>query len=144
MPSAKNFLSQQEQEIVLHAIQTAELNTSGEIRVHLANFCLGDEVKAAKKVFQKLRMHTTQERNGVLIYIATYSRKIAIVGDQGIHERLGADYWDKMVTEMIQKFRSNQKAQALADCIIDCGEKLKTYFPRAEDDKNELSNEISY
>ena len=89
-------------------------------------------------------MHQTAERNGVLIYIATLSRKVAIVGDEGIHQKLGAIYWQQLVEKLIQQFKVNKKAEGLAECIVECGEQLGKFFPRNEDDKNELSNSISY
>lgn len=144
MPSAKNFLSAIEEKLVLEAIANAEMETSGEIRVHLENFCLLDPVAAARKIFLKLGMQDTKERNGVLIYLATYSRKIAIIGDAGIHERLGTEFWDQMVQKMISNLRTDHKADGLAACINECGNQLKHYFPRLEDDTNELSNDISY
>lgn len=144
MPTARNFFNQQEQNLLIDAIAKAELHTSGEIRLHLENFCLGNEVKAAQKVFTRLKMLQTAERNGVLIYIATLSRKVAIIGDEGIHQKLGAIYWEKLVEKLIEQFKVNKKAEGLADCIVECGEQLGRFFPRNEDDKNELSNSISY
>lgn len=173
MPGARNFFNPQEQTLLVEAIGKAELHTSGEVRLHLANFCFGNEVKAAQKIFQKLGMHKTAERNGVLIYIATYSRKVAIIGDEGIHQKLGTEYWQKLVEKLIQQFKastgsattasstgsvstssastgsadatgSTGKAEALAACIIDCGEQLGKFFPLKSDDKNELSNNISF
>lgn len=144
MPTARNFFNQQEQSLLIDAIAKAELHTSGEIRLHLENFCWGNEVKAAQKVFTHLKMHQTAERNGVLIYIATLSRKVAIVGDEGIHQKLGAIYWQQLVEKLIQQFKVNKKAEGLAECIVECGEQLGKFFPRNEDDKNELSNSISY
>jgi uncharacterized membrane protein len=144
MPTARNFFNQQEQALLIEAIAKAELNTSGEIRLHLENFCWGNEVKVAKKVFTRLKMHETKERNGVLIYIATLSRKIAIIGDEGIHQKLGTEYWEKLVEKLIMQFKANRKAEALAECILECGTQLGKFFPLGSDDKNELSNTISY
>lgn len=144
MPTASNFFNQQEQALLIEAIAKAELNTSGEIRLHLENFCFGSEVKAAKKIFIRLKMHQTNERNGVLIYIATLSRKVAIIGDEGIHQKLGTEYWERMVDNLIAQFKADRKAQALAECIIECGKQLGKFFPLKDDDKNELSNTISY
>ena len=144
MPSAKNFLTHEEAAAVVKAIAAAELQTSGEIRVHLENFCWGSPIKAAQKLFFKLGMQQTRERNGVLIYMATYSRKIAIVGDEGIHSKLPKGYWDKMVAKMIEGLKSNKPESGLVACIADCGDQLKHFFPRAQDDTNELSNEISF
>ncbi|MGZ3885690.1 MAG: TPM domain-containing protein [Bacteroidia bacterium] len=144
MPFAKRFFTKEEQQLLVDAISKAEMHTSGEIRLHLENFCWGDGLKRAAKVFGTLKMHETAERNGVLIYIATMSRKVAVVGDEGIHQKLGAEFWDKLVKNLISKFKANQKAPGLADCIIECGNQLGNYFPRRADDKNELSNTISY
>lgn len=144
MSGARSFFSESEQQMLIQAIVEAEKATSGEIRIHLENFCWGNEVKEAKKVFAKLGMHQTKERNGVLVYIATRSRKIAIVGDEGIHRKLGDAYWQQLVAQLISKFRENRKAEALADCIKECGAQLGKFFPLSADDKNELSNEISF
>jgi len=89
-------------------------------------------------------MHQTEERNGVLIYIATMSHKIAIIGDKGIHEKLGNEFWQNLVQQLITQFKADNKAQALADCILECGKQLGNFFPRKSDDKDELSNEISF
>lgn len=144
MPTARNFLNATEQQMIIDAIAMAELKTSGEIRVHLENFCLGNEMKSAEKIFLRLKMHETQERNGVLIYIATLSRKIAVVGDEGIHQKLGNEFWQKLVEKLVSQFKANRKAEALAECIVTCGEQLGRFFPRNDNDRNELSNNISY
>ena len=141
---AKNFFSNEEQQKLVEAIGHAELKTSGEIRLHLENFCFANEVKRAQKIFTNLRMHETAERNGVLIYIATFSHKIAVIGDEGIHKKLGQEFWEKEIKNLIDKFKVNRKAEALAECIVDCGEQLGKYFPRSGDDKDELTNTISY
>ena len=144
MPTARNFFNEQEQQLLIDAIARAELKTSGEIRVHLENFSFRNEIKSAEKAFLKLKMHETKERNGVLIYIATLSRKVAVVGDEGIHKKLGDEFWHKLVAKLIDQFKADKKADALAAAIVECGEQLGKYFPRSSDDKNELSNSISY
>ncbi len=144
MPTARNFFTKDEQQLLINAIGTAELNTSGEIRLHIETFCFGSEIKSAEKIFVKLKMHQTKERNGVLIYIATLSKKIAVVGDEGIHQKLNDEFWQTIVTKLIQQFKQDKKAKGLAECIIECGEQLGKYFPRSLDDKNEMSNAISY
>lgn len=142
--SAEKFFSKEEQNLIVAAISAAEKNTSGEVRVHLESICWGDAMERAKKVFNKLEMHKTQEQNGILIYIATDSRKMAVIGDTGIHKKLGKEYWNSIVQNMVSKFKEGQQAQGLAAAIIDCGNQLKHYFPYASDDKNELNDSISF
>jgi uncharacterized membrane protein len=144
MLTAKTFFTTDDEKLLVKAITGAEQKTSGEIRIHIENYCFGDALKAARRVFNRLAMQKTRERNGVLIYIAAVSRKIAVIGDSGIHEKLGNDYWNDMVSHLILKFRNNQKADALSESILALGEQLGKHFPRREDDKNELKNTISY
>lgn len=144
MASAKTFFNDEEKSIIINAIRQAESQTSGEIRVHVENFCFGNEVKRAQKLFDRLGMSATKERNGVLIYIAVGHRKVAIVGDKGIHEKLGAAYWQELVENLIKQFREGKKAEGLAASILECGRQLGRFFPRQADDTNELSDEISY
>jgi uncharacterized membrane protein len=142
--SARHFFRSEEQELIITAIAEAEKHTSGEIRLHLADRCPGDPVKAAEALFVKLGMHKTAERNGMLIFVAADSHKVAIIGDEGIYKKLGHAFWDEMVQKLIEGFRSDQRGAAVAACIVECGRMLGAHFPFKGDDRNELQNEISY
>ena len=142
--TASRFFTETEQKLIVDAIKAAEKNTSGEIRVHLESICWGDSMKRAQKVFNKLGMNKTKDQNGILIYIATENRKMAVIGDAGIHKKLGTEYWDKIVQGLISKFKEGHKGEGLAEAIIDCGNQLKQHFPYSSDDKNELNDSISF
>ncbi len=144
MLTARNFFDKEQQQMLVNAIASAELKTSGEIRLHINNFCFGNELKAAQKVFKKLSMNNTNERNGVLIYVSVLSRKIAVFGDEGIYQKLGNAYWQSVIDNLILNFKQNKKAEALSECIVELGEQLGKYFPRNSNDVNELPNTISY
>ncbi len=139
-----HLLSEEDESLIIAAIKEAEYRTSGEIRVHIEDECPGDALKQAKGIFAKLKMHKTKERNGVLIYVALDDRKLAIFGDQGIHEQVGQHFWDDVRDQMVQAFQKGNYAAGIARGVHMAGEKLRTYFPWQSDDKNELSNEISY
>ena len=89
--SARDFFSPQEEEEIRQAVMSAELDTSGEIRVHIENTCSGDVMDRAAYIFKKLGMNKTAQRNGVLIYLAVKNRRFAILGDQGILQGPGAE-----------------------------------------------------
>lgn len=144
MRNARNFFSKEEQALLIKAIEEAEQNTSGEIRLHVENFCFGNPVDAAIKTFHRLKMQNTKERNGVLFYIAVISHKMAIVGDEGIHQKLGESFWKNLSDKLISSFKQKGHAAVLAMCIWECGNELKKIFPIKEDNKNELSNSISF
>jgi uncharacterized membrane protein len=94
-------------------------------------------------VFEKLKMHETDLRNGVLFYVATESKKFAIIGDKGINEKVAADFWDCTKDIMLSHFKNGNFKQGLIDGVLRAGEQLKKHFPYQSDDINELSNEIS-
>ena len=141
---SKDFFSEDEQKRIVSAIAEAELNTSGEIRVHLANRCWSDPKKEAIRVFKRLNMDQTELRNGVLIFLAVNNKKFAIVGDQGINDAVPNDFWDSVRDLIIGHFKMGNFEQGLSEGIVLVGEKLKEFFPYQDDDENELSNEISF
>ena len=137
------MINQVENDLIVSAIQKAEMQTSGEIRVHIDQKCASDPVKRAVQVFEKLGMHKTDLRNGVLIYVSFSDRKLAIIGDQGIDSVVPADFWMSTKDKMIHHFKENRFADGIIAAITEAGEQLKRFFPYMENDENELSNEIS-
>lgn len=142
--SARNFFSREEKTKIKQAILNAELDTSGEIRVHIENHCEDDARDRAAVVFEKLKMHNTKLRNGVLFYLAVKDRKFAILGDKGINAATGDDFWDRIKDKMKAEFSEGNYAEGLASGITMAGQQLKKHFPHQTDDINELSDEISF
>ena len=144
MSLAKNFLSDKEQQEVVKAIQEAEKNSSGEIRLHIEDSCKEDVLDHAAFIFEKLDMHKTQLRNGVLFYVSIQPHGFAILGDEGIHQKVAEGFWENIKNHVIGHFSKGQYAQGLSEGIVMAGEQLKKYFPYQSDDVNELSDEISF
>jgi len=138
------FFSKEQQDKIVGAIQEAELNTSGEIRVHLEPNCTIDAVERAKLVFEELKMHETELKNGVLFYLAYSDKKFAIIGDSGIHEKVSDAFWNEEKELMKTYFSQKQFTEGLCIAIEKAGQKLKENFPYQVNDTNELSNEISF
>ncbi len=139
------FLTPSQQEQVLAAIRSAELVTSGEVRVHIETNCLeNDVIERAKQVFADLGMHRTDLKNGVLFYLATDDRKFAVLGDKGINERVPDNFWNNVRDTMRAHFKKNEFAEGLSQGIQLAGEQLKMFFPRQANDINELSDDISF
>lgn len=141
---AIEFFNNSQKETIKQAIMNAELDTSGEIRVHIENQCPGEVMERAAFLFNKLNMHKTEKRNGVLFYLAIHHRKFAIIGDKGINAAVPKNYWDRIKADMLEKFASGDFCNGLADAITDTGMQLKKHFPYQTDDVNELSDEISF
>ena len=142
--NADDFLSEQERETILKAIGYAEEQTSGEIRLHIENFCSAEVLDRAAFIFNRLGMQNTAERNGVLFYLAVKDRKFAILGDSGINHQVPADFWESVKETVLDSFKSGEFVAGLSKGIEQAGEKLKLYFPRKDNDVNELSNDISF
>jgi uncharacterized membrane protein len=139
-----DFFSLQQKGEIMDAIAEAEKNTSGEIRVHLENYCFGNTLKRATKVFKKLGMAKTAQHNGVLFYLAVKSKKLAIVGDSAIHEHVKQQFWDELRSGMLDMFAEDHFKEGLVSGILSAGQKLKEHFPYQSDDVNELPDEISF
>ncbi|MDP2386108.1 MAG: TPM domain-containing protein [Bacteroidota bacterium] len=144
MASSKKFFNTKQQADIVYAIKRAELKTSGEIRVHLEDKCKDSPIERANAVFENLGMHKTELRNGILFYMAVDSKDFAVVGDKGIHEKVGAEFWDKIKDKAIDNFKQSKFAEGLEEAILECGRQLKTYFPVNRDDINELNDEITF
>lgn len=142
--NAKTFFSQNEQDQLVKAIADAELNTSGEIRLHLVDSCKGDPYKEAVSVFEKLGMTQTELRNATLILLAVRDKKMAIIGDKGINERVPDGFWDSIKETIISHFKKEEFVIGLCKGIQEVGIKLKHHFPYQQGDQNELSNDISF
>ena len=138
------FLSKLEKKSITDAIDDAERKTSGEIRVHLERKFKGSLMDHAAHEFERLGMANTEQRNGVLIFLCVKSHQFAILGDQGINEKVPTDFWNEIVAGMIPHFKEDQFAEGICFAIQKTGEKLAEFFPYQRDDINELPDEISY
>jgi uncharacterized membrane protein len=142
--TANSFLTKEEQQVIVSAIEQAEKDSSGEIRLHIESNCTEDILDRAAYLFAKLKMHKTELRNGVLIYLAIKDKKFAILGDVGINSKVPAGFWDEIKDKMTTCFKENRYVDGLTEGIRLTGEKLKTFFPLQPGDINELSNDISF
>jgi uncharacterized membrane protein len=139
-----NFFKPEEETLIIAAIRKAEAQTSGEIRVHLEDKPRLDTLAEAKRVFLRLNMHKTKDRNGVLILLIPEKKTFAIIGDEGIHEVVKGDFWESERDLLQRYFREGNFCAGLVAAIDLIGTKLKAYFPLQQDDQNELSDDISY
>ncbi len=140
----KQFFTDEQRRTIVQAITDAEATTSGEIRLHVEANCKKDNVlDRAAEVFFQLKMNETEARNGTLIYLAYEDRKFAIIGDEGINAVVPANYWDGTKQVMAGHFKRAEFMEGILFAIKETGSHLKQYFPISENDKNELSNEIS-
>jgi uncharacterized membrane protein len=141
--SAEDLLSKGDLERVREAVRNAEARTSGEIRVHLDDTSVDNVLDHAAFIFEELGMHRTQDRNGVLIYVSVAQHRAAVIGDAGIHEKLPHGFWNETLGVILEQFKAERYCEGLCMGVERLGEQLRAHFPRAKDDRNELSDEVS-
>ena len=144
-PLNRPFFSQEQKALISTTIKSAELKTSGEIRVHIEPYSKHElAIDRAKEVFAEQKMFETKERNAVIIYLAYKDRKFAVYGDEGIHEKVGEEFWHQTIQLMHSFFTKGDFTHGLIAGINDIGRRLKEHFPYDnKGDINELSDEIS-
>lgn len=143
MSKIEDFLTAVEEEEIIEAIRLAELNTSGEIRVHIEKTTEIDAFDRAMELFHKLKMDNTRLQNAVLLYIAVEDKTFVIYGDKGINDVVDKDFWNSTRDVIQTHFKANRFKQGIVDGVTKAGEQLTKHFPYLEDDINEQSNEIS-
>jgi uncharacterized membrane protein len=131
--------------MILQSIAAAEHQTSGEIRVSVSPFFWGNVRKVADKAFGRLGMSATRERNGILFFIVPSRRRFVVIGDQGIHQKVGQEFWEKLVAAMTEDFRLGDFNAGLQKGIAQAGRSLAEHFPfQGEKDVNELPDDIDF
>ena len=138
------YFNKDRQRHIVDAIRAAELGTSGEIRVHIDNKCGGEVLDRAVDVFHQLKMEQTRQRNGVLLYVAMKSHKVAIIGDEGVNAVVPDDFWNDAKDNLVRMFSQGLFVEGISDAVAAVGEILKQHFPYTDDDINELPDEVSF
>jgi uncharacterized membrane protein len=140
------FLNPEEEQLVIQAIQQAEQQTTGEIRIHLQSKLRRTAWEDALKVFNQLNMRNTENRNAVLLFIAPNDHQLVIIGDQGIHNQVLSNFWIEVRDQVLDSFKRGEFADGICLGVRLIGEKLQAYFPADANQKNEneLPDDISY
>ncbi|KAF0238759.1 MAG: hypothetical protein FD181_760 [Prolixibacteraceae bacterium] len=142
--NVKKYFTAENKLQITNAIRAAEMNTSGEIRVHIEKYCKGDVLDRAAYVFEKMEMHKTRLRNGVLFYLAVEDHQFAILGDAGLNQKVPENFWESTKELVLSKFKEGNLAEGLTNGILMAGEQLKKHFTYFKEDVNELSDDISF
>lgn len=142
--SPEKYFTEAQKAAMVNAVQEAEKHTSGEIRIHFDRHCKSTAFECALQTFAQLEMHKTALKNGVLIYVALEDKKLAIIGDSGINEKVPDHFWDNIKDRMLAKFRDGRVSEGICEAVIETGFQLKKYFPYQKGDVNELPDDLSF
>jgi uncharacterized membrane protein len=130
-------------EQVRKAIEEAEKQTSGEIGVSVARFFWGRVRPRAERAFRRLGMTNTRLRNGILFFIVPARKRFVVLGDEGIHAKVGQDFWDGIAACLAEHFRKGEFQEGLLAGIKAAAAGLAAHFPyEPAADVDELPDEI--
>jgi uncharacterized membrane protein len=139
-----SHFSEAERKEIKQTIELVESQTSGEVCVCLEKYCDADPISRAQEYFEKLNLSKTKARNGVLLYIATLDKVFAIIGDEGVHQIVGQEFWEDAKRAMKNHFQEGEMAKGIIKGVENVGIVLKKHFPKLHDDENELSDDIIF
>lgn len=142
--NVKDFFNEEQKQQIKTAIDKAEQHNTGEIRLHVEGDCDGDTVERAIQVFHRLHMQKTKHHNAVLIYLAVNHKKLAVVGDKAIHEKVSDQFWQDVKDHIISKFKQGQFTEGICEGVAKAGDMLKKYFPNKGENTNQLPDDISF
>jgi uncharacterized membrane protein len=128
-------------ERVRAAIEAAERGTSGEIVVSVARFFWGSVEHAARRAFDRLGVARTRERNGVLVFVVPARRRFVVLGDEGIHAKVGQAFWEAVVAAIAERLRAGDLTGGIVHGVETLGAQLARHFPPRADDANELPDQ---
>jgi len=112
-------------------------------RLFISRREIDEEVEeAAVNGFFHKGLYRTRDANGVLLFISVFERKVWLLADQGIHEKVSPEEWNRLVGRITGGIRSGQGADAICSAIEDIGKLLQAHFPIKPDDTDELDNLI--
>jgi len=132
-----------DKERIRKAIVEAEKQTSGEICVSVARFFWGRVRPRAERAFRRLGLANTRLRNGILFFIVPSRKSFVVLGDEGIHTKVGQDFWDGIAASMAEHFRKGEFEKGLLAGIQTAADGLALHFPyEPATDVNELSDDV--
>jgi uncharacterized membrane protein len=126
------------------AITAAERRTSGQIRVSLAPHFWGDVRRTAERAFERMGMTATPLRNSVLFFVVPGRREFVVLGDAGIHEKVGQDFWQTVSDAVAERLRAGDLSGGLVHGIQTVGDQLAKHFPPAPDAGPGLPDQVDF
>jgi putative membrane protein len=94
----------------------------------------------AESAFFRHGITATEGATGVLIFISMFERRVELLVDYKIQQKISNDKWEEVVLNIIKGIQSDNFVEVLGAEIIRCGDILSNDFPREMDDVDELDN----
>lgn len=140
----RSGLKPADRERVVEAIADAEEGNCGEVRVHIEPECPADDpLDRAREVFAELEMHDTEDRTGVLVYIADVDHRCAVFAGKGVFESRDHDFWQRVIDEVANGYQRGAPVDGIVAALAEVGEVLREQVPGDDEAGNELPDKVS-
>ena len=96
----------------------------------------------ALQEFHLLGLRGTRERTGVLLFVSLFEHRVVVLGDEGIHAKVGDEHWNRTKDALLAGIARGSLAEGLGAGVRACGEVLAEHFPRAPGDTNEIADRL--
>jgi uncharacterized membrane protein len=95
----------------------------------------------ASHLFSLLRVWDTRDNSGVLLYLQLAERRVEIVADRGIAERVAPESWQALCADFATDIGAMAADAAVLRCLGRINALLAVHFPAAADNPRELPDE---
>lgn len=94
------------------------------------------------RAFYEKGLYKTRKNTGVLFFISILERKVWVLADKGIYEKIEQETLNKFALTVSQGIKDGRACDSLCDAIREGGELLAKHFPVTPGDTDELSNKV--
>jgi putative membrane protein len=98
-------------------------------------------MRAERSFFEK-GLYKTKKNTGVLFFLSLLERKVWVLADMGIYEKMDQETLNRFAHEVSRGIKEGLACEALSQAIQEIGELLSRYFPITPDDTDELPNAV--
>lgn len=97
----------------------------------------------AREQFFLQKLHLTELRTGILIFVSVAEHYVEIIVDEGIAERVDERVWDEIIADFVSNVRQGRIAQGFDSAVEHCREVLWEHFPDTQGGRpDELPNHL--
>jgi putative membrane protein len=97
----------------------------------------------ASLAFLSEQVFATRERTGILIFISLFERRVRVLGDSGINEKIRQEQWDGVSAILVDSMKKGKPFEGMKQAITLCGHLLEeSGVERRADDTDELDDSL--
>ena len=139
------MFSEAEEQRVVRAIANAERDNRGEVRVHVERRCpdKNDPVERAYELYRELGLRRTRDDTGVLLYIASRSKRAAVYGGAGIYGQAQDGFWQSVTDAVATGYREQKPVDGICQALHQIGELLREHAAGEDEAGDEVPNAIT-